>query len=251
MNHDFAVLTPEKVVVTYRLAGLGSRVMAQVLDLFLAYSVMIMLVVAASNILGSLPEVGGGLTMLFAGLLFAFGTLMYFTLFEGLWNGQTPGKKSQSLRVRMADGTPVTFAAALYRNLLRPADALPILYMVGLIAMFTNEKSQRIGDLAAGTVVAHEPRALPIFSPAPHKYGEHVFEYAVGDLRGMTIEEYFAIKRLCDRFPTLPASIQSQMLDEVWFPFARRFEIPPIANVHPVYLMEAVVMKYGRQHELL
>jgi uncharacterized RDD family membrane protein YckC len=245
VNHDYAVLTPEKVVVTYRLAGLGSRIFAQLLDLLIAGGLMIAAIFSLTFIL---PR---GLLDLFVGLIFTFGTLAYFALFEGLWNGQTIGKKSLGLRVRMVDGTPVTFAGAFYRNLLRPADALPIGYLVGFVAMFTNERSQRIGDLAAGTVVVHEPKGMPLFTPAPYKYGEHPFEYLVGDLRGMTIEEYFAIKRLCDRFPELGQDVQARTLSEVWEPFVRRYDIPPIANVHPIYLMEAVVMRYGRQNALL
>lgn len=245
VNHDYAVLTPDKVVVTYRLAGLGSRIGAQLLDLLIAGALITATILAAATILPS------GLSDFVAGIVVVFGTLIYFTLMEGLWNGQTLGKKMSRVRVRMVDGTPVTFAAAFYRNLLRPADALPIGYLVGFIAIFTNEKSQRIGDLAAGTVVVHEPRGLATFTPAPYKYGEHPFEYLVGDLRGMTIEEYFAIKRLCDRFPELGFNIQAQMMQEVWEPFVRRYDIPPIANVHPVYIMEAVVMKFGRQQDLL
>lgn len=245
MNHDYAVLTPEKVIVTYRLAGLGTRAGAQLLDLVIATTVMTFSAIILGIVLPA------GIAELVIGLVVTFGFLAYFVLFEGLWNGQTPGKKAASLRVRMVDGSPVTFAAALYRNLLRPADMLPIAYLIGFIAMFTNEKSQRIGDLAAGTVVVHEPRALPLFTPAPHRFGEHPLEYLIGDLRGMSMEEYFALKRLCDRFPQLGSTIQQKTLEDVWEPFARRHGVPPIANVHPVYLMEAIVMKYGRQKSLL
>ena len=201
-------------------------------------------------------SVDGGLGQLLIGLAFVFGSLLYSTLFEGLWNGQSLGKKAMSLRVRMLDGTPVTFAAALYRNLFRVVDAMPGipvigLYMVGLVLMFTSERSQRLGDLAAGTVVVYEPRSIPRFNPSPYKFGQHPFEHAIGELRGMTIEEYFAIKRLCDRFPELGPETQARSLREFWDPFARRHGIAPIANVHPVYLMEAVVMRFGRQKGLL
>lgn len=244
MNHDYAVLTPDKVVVTYRLAGLGSRIGAQIIDLLIIAAASILFAQVAVIALGPLGQV-----LAMVGLSFA--PFIYFILMEGLWNGQTIGKKASRLRVRMSDGTPVTFGAAFYRNLLRPADFLPILYLVGFVAMFTNERSQRIGDLAAGTVVVHEPRGEVRFTPAPYKVGEHHFEYLVGELRGMTIEEYFAIKRLCDRFPELGLTVQRQMLAEIWDPFVQKYKIPPIANVHPVYLMEAVVMKYGRQQALL
>ncbi len=251
--HDYAVLTPEKVVVTYRLAGAGARIFAYLLDVLIVWFLMILVALMIGFTVGS---VDGGLGQLLIGLAFVFGSLLYSTLFEGLWNGQSLGKKAMSLRVRMLDGTPVTFAAALYRNLFRVVDAMPGipvigLYMVGLVLMFTSERSQRLGDLAAGTVVVYEPRSIPRFNPSPYKFGQHPFEHAIGELRGMTIEEYFAIKRLCDRFPELGPETQARSLREFWDPFARRHGIAPIANVHPVYLMEAVVMRFGRQKGLL
>lgn len=193
------------------------------------------------------PNVSGG----FLFLLTSFGFATYFSLFEGLWNGQTPGKRAARLRVRMADGTPVTFSAAVFRNMLRIADFFPFLYITGLIAIFLNPKSQRLGDLAAGTIVVHEPAAIPQFSPAPHKFGLHPFEPHVGELRRMSQDEYFAIKRLCDRFPELGPTVQQKMLRDIWNPFAEKHEIKPLLNVHPVYLMEAVIMSYGRVHGLL
>lgn len=251
--HDYAVLTPEKVVVTYRLAGAGGRIFAYLLDVIIVWFLMILVAFLVGFTVGSLDS---GLSQLIVGLAFVLGSLLYSTLLEGLWNGQSLGKKAMNLRVRMLDGTPVTFGAALYRNLFRVVDAMPGipvigLYMVGFVLMFTSERSQRLGDLAAGTVVVHEPRSVPRFNPAPYKFGQHPFENAVGDLRGMTMEEYYAIKRLCDRFPELGPETQSRSLREFWEPFARRHGIAPVSNVHPVYLMEAVVMRYGRQKGLL
>jgi hypothetical protein len=175
---------------------------------------------------------------------------LYFTLFEWLWNGQTIGKRAMSLRVVSHDGTPVTLRGAVYRNLLRPADFLPVLYFAGVIAMFMNERSQRMGDLAAGTIVVHEARANPHYQVTPHHAGVHPFEESIGPLSTMTMEEYFAIKRLCDRFPELPPSVQVRSVEEVWAPFAEKEKIEPIEGVHPVYQMEAVVMKYGRNKRL-
>lgn len=76
-------------------------------------------------------------------------------------------------------------------------------------------------------------------------------ESHVGDLRGMTIEEYNALRRFADRFPELPVSIQNQLVREVYQPIAAKRGITPVANVHPIFLAEAAVMKYGREHGLL
>lgn len=256
MAHEMVVISPEKTVLTYRLAGLGSRVLAHLFD-FMIILVLLMLIsmgvslFAGVSVFTGSEEVASGVGMLILALSFSLGPFLYFILFEWLWNGQTLGKKALGIRVRMTDGTPATFAAAVGRNLIRVADILPGSYFVGLIAMFTNPRSQRIGDLFAGTIVIHERRAEPKFRPAPHKEHTHPLEDSVGDLRGMTPEEYWALRRLCDRFPELPRNIQDQVIRDVWQPIAYRLKVPALQNVHPLYLAEAVVMRYGRTHGLL
>ncbi|MCU0315038.1 MAG: RDD family protein [Fimbriimonadaceae bacterium] len=237
------VLTPDKVVVTFNLAAFGSRAGAFILDaIFLG-----MFFYAASTVTAILALVIPDLVLLLQVLLFTFGFYLYFGLQEALWRGQTLGKKILNLRVMSADGTPVTPSGAILRNLLR----FPPLFIVDLVCMFLNKQSQRIGDLVSHTVVVHEPRARSNFSPAPHQYGEHVFENSIGELKGMTLEDYHAIKRLCDRFPELPPVTQARSIAEIWEPFAEEHKIEPIPNVHPIYQMEAVVMKYGRQRKLV
>ncbi|MBI5707129.1 MAG: RDD family protein [Armatimonadetes bacterium] len=250
MAQELILLSPEKTVLSIRLASLASRVLAHVLDLF----IYVVLVAATYMVLGIL-SVANAIDMQAVNALFMFlslsGLFLYFILFEALWNGQTLGKKAAGIRVRMADGTPVTPQAAIGRNLVRPADLLPTAYFLGLVAMFTNTKSQRIGDLAANTIVVHDRRPQPIFQPAPYVLGEHRFESQVGDLTGMTLAEYVALKRFCDRYPELSAASQGRFVGEVWDPFARRRGVPSLPGVHPLQLAEAVVMKYGRIHGLL
>jgi uncharacterized RDD family membrane protein YckC len=253
MAQELLILSPEKTVVSVDIARIGSRVFAQLLDVLLIVVglVIIFVVCAAISTAAALSGVPSNSAL--GPIVFAvtLGWLIYFILFEGLWNGQTIGKKALGIRVRMTDGTPVTFLAAVSRNLLRPADILPFYYLLGLLAMFSNVKSQRLGDMVAGTIVVRERRPMPIFSPAPYSLGVHAFEDQVGPLRGMTSDEYVVLRRLCDRFPELAARVQDQLIEEVWWPFAERMKIAPIDNVHPVYLAEAVVMKYGRRHGLL
>lgn len=257
MAHELFVISPEKTVLTYRLAGFGSRAFAQVLDILVILALLLMIVMASGLFFGfgavltGAGEISLGIGTIVMALVLTLGPFLYFILFEWLWNGQTLGKKGAGIRVRMADGTPITFAAAVGRNLLRIADLLPGTYFVGLIAMFTNPKAQRIGDLFAGTIVLRERKLEARFRPAPHVEEVHPLEDHVGDLRGMTSEDYWALRRLCDRFPELPKSVQDRMIGEVWNPISRRLAVPEQANVHPLYWAEAVVMKYGRIHGML
>jgi uncharacterized RDD family membrane protein YckC len=248
VQNDLTVLSPEKTIITYRLSGIGSRILAHILDLLIVIVVDFAIATFIMNVIGALdPTVAGAIVM----FIIAFSFFIYFILFEGLWNGQTLGKKAVGIRVRMANGLPITFGAAIGRNLLRPADMFPGSYFMGLLAMFSTPRSQRIGDLLSNTVVIHEKRAAPYFTPAPHSAGIHPLEAHIGELRGMTIEEYNALRRFADRFPELPTTIQNKLVREVYQPIAARRGIKPMANVHSLYLAEAAVMKYGREHGLL
>ncbi|GAC1332644.1 MAG: RDD family protein [Candidatus Dormibacteria bacterium] len=153
------IATPERVSLAYQLAGLGSRSVAQLLDVLLLTVVLVAFflgVVAAQ--LGSLL---GNLLMVV--LVFAI-TNGYFLFFEGLWSGQTPGKRALRLRVVGEAGQPITFEQSLTRNLVRNLDFIPFGYGIGLIALFANGRGKRLGDLAAGTVVVRERPGLSLGS---------------------------------------------------------------------------------------
>ena len=85
-------------------------------------------------------------------------TTLYFMFFETLLSGRTLGKRLTGLRVVSASGALVGWRESLLRNLLRTVDALPTGYFVGLVAMIASPRGQRLGDLAAGTLVIRERR---------------------------------------------------------------------------------------------
>jgi uncharacterized RDD family membrane protein YckC len=247
VDHDFAILTPEKTILTYRLAGVGSRILAQFLD-----GLIIMVILFGLNMAAGLLGMAEPTVALIVALLsFFLVPFLYFILLEGLWRGQTIGKRATGLRVTMEDGTPITFMASVTRNVLRPGDFLPLFYFVGIITIFTNPSSQRIGDLVARTVVLHEKQPGPLYIMAPHSAGVHEYEDRIGELRGMTLNEYDALRRLCDRFFELSPDAQRKLIQDVWKPIAQRRHIPEVADVHPLRLAEATVMKYGRRHGLI
>ena len=93
--------------------------------------------------------IGGGLYLILTFLVEWF----YPVLFEVFWRGQTPGKKTLGISVINDDLTPVTLGPSLVRNLLRVVDFLPFFYLGGLVTMLLNRRFQRLGDLAAGTLV--------------------------------------------------------------------------------------------------
>jgi uncharacterized RDD family membrane protein YckC len=150
--------TPECVDLTFRVAGPGMRMGAFVLD----FSIRIGIIYAVNVLLGLFIGLSGGLgTSLGMGVFLVLIFVIewgYGSLFEGLWNGQTPGKRIFKLRVLKTGGYPIHFYDAAIRNLLRAADILPILYGFGLITMIATRRQQRLGDLVAGTMVVIEGR---------------------------------------------------------------------------------------------
>ena len=249
MQGDLEILTPERAVLEYRLAGVGSRASAHVIDILVVVVAMIVLSIGVNFTIGrGDPALGTGLLMFLGFLL----PILYFVLFEALGNGQTLGKRSLGIRVRMADGTPIGLEAAILRNLLRPADLMPGPYLVGLAAIFLTARAQRLGDLAAGTVVVSERQEAPKYAVAPHGVGLHPLEANVGSLRGLSPNEYAAFRRLADRFYELPPDAQNRLLGTVYRPVAQRLGIPaPPQGETEIRMVEAIVMAYGRRKGLL
>lgn len=254
MAVELTLLSPEKTILTYRLAGIGSRLLAAFIDSILVITVASIIFAGIGAIAVGLATYGIDLLPIINGssqIFFSLSPFAYFILFEGLWKGQTPGKKLAQIRVRMADGTPVTFGASVSRNLLRVADFFPALFFGGLVSILLSAKLQRIGDHVAGTIVTVEDRVVQSFSVAPHRVGIHPLESAVGELRNMTDAQYYLLRRYCDRFPELPLEVQNDLTESVWLPIAKNLGIAMRPDIHPLYLAEAAVMKYGRTRGLL
>ena len=195
--------TPENVTFDYKVAGIGSRFLAALVDT--AVIVLLQVIAFATLFLAFLQqdepfalfeENNSDVTLLywFLGIIllinFAF-YWGYYIFFEILWNGQTPGKRLVGLRVIRLDGTPVSAAEVVIRNLARTIDLLPAAYGIGVVTMFVNENSRRLGDLAAGTVVVHERQTTRL----KELTAERQSTLSVVNTQG-TIPEGFPLERL-------------------------------------------------------
>jgi uncharacterized RDD family membrane protein YckC len=152
--------TPENVELQVPLAGMGSRLLAGIIDHLIIVLIYIILglILAFGGSFMALVEGAGSADMWALAVIICLFFLIhwgYFILFEFFMNGQSPGKKQQKIRVAQRGGRPVTFLDVLIRNLLRPVDALGG-YAVAGVFMFFSSRIQRLGDLAAGTVVVSE-----------------------------------------------------------------------------------------------
>lgn len=151
------------VDMTVRIAGLGGRSYAFVIDWHIRIVAAIAWMGLGNLVLFGdlLPGDGRGSPLTFGVLLPALAIyLLYHPLLEVLMRGRTPGKRMAGLRVVTLDGRTPGTGPLLVRNLLRVVDSLPGLYAVGCASVAATRHSVRIGDLAAGTVLAYDDAAL-------------------------------------------------------------------------------------------
>ena len=157
------VETPELVVLSYTVAGPGSRTAAALIDYLICIGVLVALLVGLAQFDGPSPRAGARnarsgvwITAVLSILQWA-ALWLYYVLFEAFSDGQTPGKRMMRLRVVRDGGLAITVAASAVRNLVRIVDMQPIvMYVVGFISMVLNRQGKRLGDLAAGTLVVRE-----------------------------------------------------------------------------------------------
>src|SRR5256885_11895608 len=174
--------TPEHVDVRFELAGVGSRMAAALLDLFLIWLGLLLLVFLDGSILGGSPErLRGWLAAVVILLVFVL-FWGYFTLFEALNGGRTPGKQALGIRVVMDTGRSITPSAAVVRNLVRFIDCyFPVPFAPALISMFLHPSNKRPGDMAAGTIVVRDhPTDWRLGGEAPIPAGDTAEALEVG-----------------------------------------------------------------------
>ena len=151
--------TPEQVALDFSLASIGSRFLALAVDSLIQGGValvVVLLAAVATLISGRSFATVSPWALAIVILSWFLITQGYFAMFEAVWNGQTPGKRVVGLRVISVTGRPISVFEAILRNVVRIADQLPGIYAFGIVSIFVTERNQRLGDLAAGTVVVHE-----------------------------------------------------------------------------------------------
>ena len=148
LDTSYTVNTPEGIELKLSPAGPVPRTLAWLVDLSIRLAVSAFIFV----ILAFMGNLGFGLAMILVFLLEWF----YPVWFELRHEGQTPGKKLLQIYVAHLDASPVSPAASIVRNLLRVVDFLPLCYGFGLASTLTTRRFQRLGDLAANTVVLHK-----------------------------------------------------------------------------------------------
>jgi uncharacterized RDD family membrane protein YckC len=130
-------------------ASAGARVIAYIIDAILAGIAAFILVVVGVVIDAAMDSSGFTILMYLTALVASF---VFFIGFEAT-SGATPGKRLLGIKVVKDDGSPMDWGAAIIRNLLRIVDYLPFWYLLGFLLVVFQTRKQRIGDMAARTLV--------------------------------------------------------------------------------------------------
>lgn len=234
--------TPDLVSVDYEIVGLGSRFVGIALDTMVIQCVVMVLVLVAVLILqvaglfDSLDFVGQTVDTLSKAAV-AVMLILYFVLiwgyhvfFETTRHGRTPGKKLAGIQVIKLDGGPISFRDSMIRNLLRIADYLPVFYTAGAVSILASKNGQRLGDMAAGTVVIRNTgtsyldgrkdadRRLDIAGiPAPA---------AAGDTPPISDREFELVMNFLKRADSFDADRRLNLAFQIAHRIGRRYSVP-------------------------
>ncbi|HVF75265.1 MAG TPA: RDD family protein [Acidimicrobiales bacterium] len=204
--------------VELRIAGVASRALAAAIDLALGTMAIFALTGGLAMWQGELSSWWLGSGPAFAVLAVVVGLPLASEL---LFAGATPGKTLLGLRVVAGDGGLLTAQALLVRNVLRVVDALPFPYGVGLAAAVVSDRGQRLGDLAAGTVVVRQiavdtaALAPPTATALGWAASRTTVDPRIWDTAGLADDDLRAVRRFLERRATLPPGLRTWAADEL------------------------------------
>ncbi len=234
LDDRVTIATPEGVSLELVLAGVGSRFVARLLDTLIQGAIIFALAVGVG--VTSAPGVVRAVVRVLM-FLVIFG---YDMPFEVLNRGRTVGKLAAGIRVVGAEGEPVTFLASAIRSILRIADFLPVLYVAGVASMVATTRDQRLGDLAAGTIVVRD--RFPGLGTSPSAPATvPVDAVATWDVSAVDQVDLAGIQQFLERRLALPCPVRSHFATELADRVAPKVAGAPYGT-HPEYLLEGVVV---------
>ncbi len=226
-DNKLIIRTPEGVTFTLPLAGPVSRMLAWLIDAALLYACvkLIRLIAAFAGIISTDLSTAFTIFIFFA---LRFG---YSIALEWFWRGQTLGKRVVGLRVMDVNGLRLQPSQIIIRNLLRAVDSLPVFYLVGGLTSLINRYGQRLGDLAANTIVViSDKTASPdldlILEENPYN-SLHAYPHLTARLRQQVVPEEAAValQALMRRNELVPEA-RVALFDEIATLFKSKVSFP-------------------------
>ena len=253
---DYLISTPENVDLHLELAGLGNRVWAAFIDHSIIGAALAVIIAGCLAVGFTIDKTGlpsDTKNMAYFCLLGIAFLIMfvvnfgYFIIFEGTWQGQTPGKRVAGIRVIETNGQPVGWAAVFIRNLLRIVDELPGLYP-GILPMVIDKNERRLGDFAAGTLVIRE-RVPHLGTAALLVVGEPT-EQPIFDVGQISPDEYNMIINYLKRRELLQLPERQRLAADMAAHFKQKLDMTD-DHESPENLIEKLYVGYKSRAELL
>lgn len=239
MSQAPRLVTPEAVVLEFETAGIGARALAMLIDLAIQGTIA----VAAAIALIALSSPGQSATagVVVALVLLTIVFLGYPIAFETLWRGRTPGKAAMGLRVVTTDGAPIRFRHAAVRGFLVLVDLYLTSAAGAVLSMLFSRDDQRLGDLAAGTLVLRERSGArptrPVSFTVPPGYESYA---ATLDTAGLGGDDHVAVRAFLLRAPGLASDTRYSLAAQLATTVAARLHHRAPPGLHPEAFLACV-----------
>ncbi|MET0904133.1 MAG: RDD family protein [Acidimicrobiales bacterium] len=237
------IVTPEAVVLDFELAGLASRGVAKLIDTLIQGAILFALAIIVGL---AVPGTAGVIAVVVGIALVVFG---YPVLCEAVLRGRSPGKMVFGLRVVTVEGAPEASRHAFIRSIVGIVDFLiPPGGMCAVVSSLLSSRSQRLGDLVAGTMVLRErsatraPTAVWFSPPAGlEAYARNL------DVSGVTDAQFGVIRAFLLRVHDLTPEARVAMAYRLATPIAEAMHHRAPPEVHPEQFLVAVAAAYQQR----
>ncbi len=239
--------TPEKIIFTYNIAEIGTRIAAYLLDIIFQMIILISLFLlsglslVSSDIYDS--ESGYYFLAVIYILLFIF-QWGYFLFFETILNGRTPGKKICNIRVIRDNGGRLDFQSIVIRNLLRSADSLPLpfLNILGGLTAVISKQTKRLGDYVAGTAVVTDSLFMldePDFETHINSR-ENIFVLKPYCDRKLSEKDLYILRKFINEKDQMPEKSAEKTAEKIVEKLRKIYDISMISNKSDFEIIEEI-----------
>jgi uncharacterized RDD family membrane protein YckC len=241
------IVTPEAVILDLERAGVASRTLAFAVDILALAAVLAVLAFVTVQAVGGVEGLGGALA---AGLGGAGVLVIWFCTWETFWRGRTPGKAALGLRAVSLDGTPIRFQQAFVRAAVGLVDIfIPPVGFTAVVSSLLSPRDQRLGDMAAGTLVVRErsaqSRVVPAWFSPPPGYEAYV---ASLDVSALDDDAYGLVRTYLLRYGELTPGAREHLALRLANPLAVRIDHTPPRWLHPYMFLVCLAAAWQRAH---
>jgi uncharacterized RDD family membrane protein YckC len=236
-------VTPEAVLLDFEVAGLASRLMSRLIDCLVLFGGLWALGIAINFVQVAMGETTAVVLVLVGAALLFFA---YPIITELRMQGRTLGRRALGLRVVTNEGGPIRARHAVVRSLFQLVD-LPL--GIGVLVGVLTPRTQRFGDLAAGTFVIREPKqsatSSSVVFPSPPGYVDYIARL---DVSSVTTAQYELLRSFLLRVLDFDPTARVRLAERLAVPLARQLRHQPPHNLSAELFVVCVVAAYQRRH---